>query len=208
VAVGCESTPQGQKDAENVRSQVESFGKVAESAEIELRTALTALGQMVDSEGGDLKKPYKDFSSSVGKCEKQVADLKTRVDKMDIAAASYFQTWETNLETISSESLRAQSKKQLEEARGHYHALNQHANGVVKAFEPILATLKDQVQFLGNQLNASSVKSLKANADEVKKQAEDFYKRIAEIRSDVRKYMDATATTIEPDKPAEGDAKG
>jgi len=159
LIVGCAGTTQGQQESQKLSSQVQNFGKVAEAAELELRTSLTTLKGMIDSEGGDLKAPYNSYKSSVTKCGKHVSDMKQRIANMDAAAATYFDTYEGDLEKITSEDMRASRSKRLEGMRANYQALSQHANGIATAFEPILTALNDISTALGLELNASSVKS-------------------------------------------------
>ena len=196
LVVGCAGTTQGQQESQKINSQVSNFGKAAESAELEIRTAIVTLTSMIDSEGGDLNAPYKKFASSVNKSDKQITDLKTRIAKMDAAAATYFQTYEGDLEKIASEDMRESRRKRLEAARANYQALSQHANGMVTASEPILAVLKDISTALGLELNQSSVQALRDNADKLGKMAEDWYKRIAEIKADAQKWQTETAPTV------------
>lgn len=196
LVVGCAGTTQGQQESQKINSQVSNFGKAAESTELEIRTAIVTLTSMIESEGGDLNAPYKKFAASVNKSDKQITDLKTRIAKMDAAAATYFQTYEGDLEKIASEDMRESRRKRLEAARANYQALSQHANGIVTASEPLIATLKDVSTALGLELNPGSVQALKANADKLGKMADDWYKRIAEIKADAQKWQAETAPTV------------
>jgi len=202
LMAACQSTPKGQQQAQKLTDQVQAFGRTANSAGIELNTALTVLGSMVNSEGGDLSAPYKQFASSVSKCDKEVAGLQTSLDAMDKAAAQYFLTWEGNLETIETESIRNQSRGQLEDSRASYSTLNGHAKAIIDAFQPILGTLRDVSSLLGNQLTAASVKSQGELLTQVKKDAADFDAKIAEITADVEKYMAANAPKVAEEKKA------
>ncbi len=87
LMAACQSTPKGQQQAQKLSSQVEDFGKAAGMAKVELNTALSVLASMVESEGGDLSAPYKQFASSVSKCGKQVERLQSQPEAMDKAPA-------------------------------------------------------------------------------------------------------------------------
>ena len=207
LMAACQSTPKGQQQAKKLSDQVEAFGRAATAAGIELDTAMTVLGSMVNSEGGDLSAPYKQFASSVKKCGTEVDGLQTKLDSMDKAAAQYFIYWEGQLETIETESIRNQSRQQLEDARANYSSLQGHGKGIIDAFQPILGTLRDVSNLLGNQLNAASVKSQSGLLDQVKKDAADFDAKIAEIKADVEKYIAANAPKVaEEEKKAADDA--
>ena len=206
LMAACQSAPKGQQQASKLSSQVEDFGKAANMAGIELNTALTVLASMVESDGGDLSAPYKQFASSVKKCGKQVEGLQTHLDAMDKAAAQYFLTWEGNLETIETESIRNQSRQQLEDARASYSTLNGHGKAVIDAFQPILGTLRDVSSLLGNQLNAASVKSQGDILAQVKKDTAEFDAKIAEIKGDVEKWVATNAPKVAEEKKAADDA--
>ena len=206
LMAACQSTPKGQQQAQKLSDQIETFGRAASSAGIELDTALTVLGSMVNSEGGDLSAPYKQFASSVDKCDKEVKGLQTKLDAMDKAAAQSFLTWEGNLETIETESIRNQSRQQLEDARASYSTLNTHGKAIIDAFQPILGTLRDVSSLLGNNLTAASVKSQSGLLEQVKKDASELDAKIAEIKADVEKWVAANAPKVEEEKKAAEDA--
>jgi len=206
LLAACQSTPKGQQQAQKLSDQVSDFGAAANSAGIELNNALSILDGMVNSEGGDLSTPYKQFASSVDKCGKEVAALQSKLDAMDKAAAQYFLTWEGNLEKIETESIRGQSKQQLEDSRASYQTLQGHAKSIIEAFQPILGTVRDVKTLLANQLNPSSVKSQSDLLGQVKKDAEAFSAKIAEIGADVAAYKKANAPKVAEEKKAAEDA--
>ena len=100
----CASTPEGQKQSDKVSSAVKTFGDAATAAESNLRITWEAYNTLLSTDG-DLKKPYDEFVSGLGKCQKDLTAMETTFQQARAAAATYFQTYEENLESIHCRSV-------------------------------------------------------------------------------------------------------
>lgn len=87
-----------------------------------------------------------------------------RVATMDTEANTLFGQWAASTAAITTESLRQRSEERLASARarhGEIHTAGQQSGELYATF---MKTLRDQVTFLGHDLNPSAVANLKPDA--------------------------------------------
>lgn len=194
LVIACESAPKGQQQSDKLNSAVQKLGENASKADSNLRITLEAYAGLINAEG-DLKAPYQSFDGSLKTCEKLVETMSVSLAKANEAAATYFTTYEADLEKIQDEGIREQSRAQLETRRSGYTAFQTHLQAYIDNYKPILAKLRARSQALGLDLTPATIAAAKGNLDEVKKSAEEWYKRSEEIKGDVDKFLAQNAPT-------------
>jgi hypothetical protein len=194
VLMGCETAPKGQQQSERLNSAVQKLGANAGDAESNLRITWEAYTNLLNSEG-DLKAPYAKFDSGLKSCESLVASMDKALAGANAAAASYFTTYEADLEKIEDEGIRESSRTRLESRRSAYTAFQTHLQAGIDIYKPILAKLRAHAQALGLELTAATIAAAKSDEAAVKKMAEDWYKRNEEVKTDVDKFLTENAPT-------------
>ena len=189
-AVACGSTPKGQQQSAKLNTAVENLGKAATSAESNLKILAEKYKNLLEA-SGDLKKPYQEFESALNTCEAQVGKMEKALGEANVAAATYFETYEGNLNKIESESVREQARGRLEARRAAYAAFQGHLEAGIENYKPLLAKLRDYATALGLELTPATISALNADKDQVKKMADEWYKRNEEIQADVDKFLEA-----------------
>ncbi|MEM9385532.1 MAG: DUF2959 domain-containing protein [Pseudomonadota bacterium] len=124
-------------------------------------TALEKFRSVVDFDGGDLERLYNDLNRELERSESKAAKVTDRIDAIEDVAGALFREWEGELDQYSSESLRAQSRRQLEDTRGRYDEMLGAMRRAEARIAPALAPFADQVLFLKHNLNAQAIASLR-----------------------------------------------
>ena len=186
--VACDSAPKGQKDADKLNSSIDAFGQAAGQAESTLKMTVEAYANLLNAEG-DYTEPYKTFSKGVQDCMKILDSMRGALEDADKASTNYFQTYEMQLTTIEDEATRADSKARLEARRASYKGLQEKVKSGIANYEPILRKLKAHSDALGLELTKARVEGIKAQSEEVKKLATDWYENNEAIKKDVEEYL-------------------
>jgi ElaB/YqjD/DUF883 family membrane-anchored ribosome-binding protein len=79
-------------------------------------------------------------------------------------ADDLFKEWAGEIKQISSETLRANSRKQLQETQSRYDDLHAALKQAEKSMDPVLTAFRDHVLYLKHNLNAQAIASLKGEA--------------------------------------------
>ena len=130
----------------------------------QFKDALTQLKELYGFQGGTLEKTWealkKDYDRSVTRADA----VHQRIRDVETVANDLFKEWEGEIKQISSESLRASSRKELGETRGRYDELHAALKQAEKSMDPVLTALRDHVLYLKHNLNAQAIASLKGEA--------------------------------------------
>ena len=72
----------------------------------------------------------------------------------------------------------ARRQQRLGQAKARYSEIETNGQGAARLYTPFMKALQDQVTYLGHDLNASAVASLKPEADKLNVQAKELYSAI------------------------------
>lgn len=197
----CESAPKGQQESAKLSSAVDTFAKAAADAESNLKMTAEAYKTLLEAKG-DFNQPYKAFSGGVKTCMGLLDTMKSSLEKADVSASSYFSHYETKLETIGDDAVRADSKARLEVKRAGYTSLQGHLNGLIENYSPILKKLQAHSDALGLELTKARIDGIKAQSGDVVKLAEEWYKRNEASKSEIAAYMKENAASGGEEAPA------
>jgi paraquat-inducible protein B len=167
LLVGCQSTyysaweKLGKHKRDLLRDQVEKTRDEQQAAKEEFKDALTRLKELTGFDGGKLEQAYKAVQSDYEQCKERAGSIQNRIEKIEDISSALFNEWEKELETYSSETLRADSRSKLVQTRQRYETLHAALERSTNAMDPVLARLKDQSLFLKHNLNAQAIGALK-----------------------------------------------
>ena len=184
----------GVKQTEKLVSKANDTVGSIRAAKQQIKDTLVAYNLLVGNKVEDPKKTYKDLQKGIENTDKKVADVDQKVAAMQKEADLLFADWASNLASISSEELRKRSEERLNETRERYNGILAAGDKAGKVFNPFIASLKDQVVYLGHDLNPSALASLKPDADKLNKEAEVLFKKIDETVDEASGYI----TSLKP----------
>jgi hypothetical protein len=130
----------------------------------EFTNALTRLKAITKFDGGELERQYKQLQGDYDDCSARVQKVKSRISDVETVAADLFKEWEAENKQITTDSLRANSRKQLNETRARYEDMISALKKAEATMPPVLTKLHDYVLALKHTLNAQAVASLKGES--------------------------------------------
>src|SRR5262245_45221974 len=133
----------------------------------EFKDALTRLKEITGFDGGKLEKAYSDLKSDYEDCSSKAEAVRKRVQDMESVANDLFAEWEKEITQISTGSLQASSRQQLQATRERYEAMHSALKNAERSMSPVLAQFKDYVLYLKHNLNAQAIASLKGTATSI-----------------------------------------
>ena len=110
--------------------------------------------------------------------EKRRTEVRKKLEEMKIEADAYFAGWSESLEQIESADLRKRSEARMAEARGDFDGVLDSVDEAGVAYEPFMASMKDQWTYLGHDLNAAGISSLKPDAEKLNGQGKELFEKI------------------------------
>jgi hypothetical protein len=126
--------------------------------------ALTRLTEITKFQGGELEKQYRGLQSDYDAAAGRVQTVHKRVGEVETVARDLFAEWEKENQEIGTESLRANSRQQLNETRRRYDEMLGALKRSEASMDPVLRKLHDYVLALKHSLNAQAVAALKGEA--------------------------------------------
>jgi hypothetical protein len=160
-------------------------------ASVEFKDALTRLKEITKFDGGKLEARYRQLQSDYDDCAKRATAVHTRIRDVETVAGDLFTEWENEIKQIGTDSLRANSRRQLNATRERYDEMISALKKAEAPMPPVLAKLHDYVLALKHTLNADAVASLKGES--------------ASIQSEIAKLInDMTASITSADEFLKG----
>ena len=163
---------------------LKSIGETKE----QLQTTLAIYNSMFKG-SGDTRRIHKDLTKAIENTLKRREDVRKKVAAMENEAHTFFAEWTESLDTISSESLRQRSKERLDATRHRYGKILSEGRRAGADFEPLMGGLRDQVIYLGYDLNPSAVASLESDAAQLNAQAKTLFAGIEKTQKDISDYI-------------------
>ena len=137
----------------------------------------------------DLKSAYKDLGKDVADSEKKVADGRPKIDEMNTAAEGYFAAWKASAAAISDPALRKRSEERLADARARFDKIAVAGKDARQSYDTLMTDVKDQSTFLGHDLNASAIATLKPNAAKFNTRATTVFTKTDGVTKMFEEYM-------------------
>jgi uncharacterized protein YukE len=150
-----------------LRKRVVAARDEQKEASQQFKDAMTRLKELYGFQGGDLEKTYDALKSDYDRSAAKAEDVHKRIRDVETVADDLFKEWEGEIKQISSDTLRASSRKQLQETRRRYDDLHAALKQAEKSMDPVLTAFRDHVLYLKHNLNAQAIASLKGEATNI-----------------------------------------
>ncbi len=141
-------------------------------------------------EGTDKRRSsYNELVKALERCEEKTKELRKRHEEMDKQAEEYFKRWKNSVKDIKNADLEQRSEGRLETTRRRYREVSESWKGMREDYEPVLAELRDQIVYLGHDLNEDAVLSLKEDAAELEELASALFRSMEGFGSTADEYI-------------------
>jgi hypothetical protein len=174
----------GKQKRDLLQTKVKQVRDEQQQASQQLKDALTRLQELYGFQGGELEKTYRGLQRDYDRSAQKAKDLKERIRQMNQIARDLFKEWESEARSISSDSLRQDSLKQLRDTRAGYEELYAATQRAEQTLEPVLVKFRDYVLYMKHNLNAQAIGALQGEA---KKIQIDISQLIDEMNAAIRK---------------------
>jgi hypothetical protein len=181
---------QTQKFLKTIDGTVKAIGE----SRAQLQKTVATYNSITEMTAKDLKGAYKDLNKDVADSEKKVTDGRPKVDEMNTAATSYFSAWKESAAAISDPGLRKRSEERLADAQARFEKIAAAGKDTRQSFDTLMTDVKDQSTFLGHDLNASAIASLKPDAAKFNARANTVFTKT----DGVTKMFDEYIASLKP----------
>ena len=151
-------------------------------ASVEFKDALTRLKEITKFDGGKLETRYRQLQGDYDDCAKRVETVRIRIRDVETVADDLFTEWEKEIKQIGTDSLRANSRRQLSATRERYDEMISALKKAEATMPPVLTKFRDYVLALKHTLNAEAVASLKGESTNIQA---DITKLITEMNASI-----------------------
>jgi hypothetical protein len=86
-------------------------------ASVEFKDALTRRKELTKYEGGKLETRYRQLQADYDDCAQRVETVRKRISDVETVAEDLFTEWEKEIKQIGTDSLRINSRRQLNDTR-------------------------------------------------------------------------------------------
>jgi hypothetical protein len=159
VLAGCvsKSYEKGSATAAALQSAAEATTQTSTS----ITDVLGALNNLTFKSEGDLRKQYDAYVSAVDKLSKSNDNLAAKATAMRDAAAAYAENWTNQMALIQSDELRKRSADRMNEVTAKLKDMDASYLGVKNSLRPFMVDLKDIQTYLGTDLTAGGLATIK-----------------------------------------------
>ena len=150
-----------------LKKKVEAARDDQKAAGEQFKDALSRIKEMYGFQGGDLEKTYNTLQRDYDRCVTRAEAVHKRIKDVETVAEDLFAEWDKELQEISSEELRRDSREKRRETRRRYDELHAALKRAEKSMDPVLTRFHDQVLYLKHNLNAAAIASLKGETTNI-----------------------------------------
>jgi len=178
----------GQKQVDKLISKANDTIGAMRAGRLQIGSTVDGYNTIMAGEAVDNRKAYKKLTKELAKSEQSAAKVRTKAEAMDVVANDFFSNWEASLAEFSSEDLRQRSTQRLNDTRKRYEGILEAAGKAGDAFDPFVSNLKDQILFLGHDLNPSAIQALQGDAKKLNGQAAEVFKDVDKTIATASEY--------------------
>jgi hypothetical protein len=151
-------------------------------ASVEFKDALTRLKEITKYDGGKLATRYRQLQADYDDCAQRVETVRKRISDVETVAEDLFTEWEKEIKQIGTDSLRINSRRQLNDTRLRYDEMISALKQAEATMPPVLTKFHDYVLALKHTLNADVVASLKGESANIQS---EITKLISEMNASI-----------------------
>jgi hypothetical protein len=160
-----------QKFLKTVEGAVKAIGE----SRTQLQKAVATYNSIVDMTAPDLKSAYATLGRDINEAEKKVIAGRPKIEEMNNAANTYFSARNASVQAITDPDLHKRSEERLNAAYAQFQKISEAGKDTRQVFDTLMTDAKNQSVFLGHDLNASAIASLKPDAAKFNGRANEVF---------------------------------
>jgi hypothetical protein len=173
----------GVKQIEQLIKKSTAAVKAVEDTKLQIQKTMDAYNLVVAPETTNRKSAYGKLQKEMENTKKKQAAIALRGGEASGDADTLFKSWQASTSAISDAALRGKSEERLAAAQARVAEIQADNRRADELYATFMKALEDQVTYLGHDLNASSVASLKQESATLNTQASELYAAIEKATS-------------------------
>ncbi|NND44002.1 MAG: DUF2959 domain-containing protein [Xanthomonadales bacterium] len=169
--------------------RVEDARDAQDDAAEQFASALDQFRSLVEVDGGELEKTYDRLNAEYERSLSRANEVSDRVDSVARVAEDLFEEWEEELDQYSSDRLRRDSARLLNETRGRYRQMIAAMRRAESSMPPVLDAFQDQVLVLKHNLNARAIGALRGELDNIERDTEQLIAQMQKAIGEANRFI-------------------
>jgi hypothetical protein len=174
LALAATTAAQSDEGVKQVERLVKASGNTVEAigeTKVQLMKTMDVYNALMADDAKDHKKLYKSLQKEMDNTEKRRLKIAEEAAKMNAEADALFAQWGESAAAIENPDLRKRSEERLEATKASYAEIEAVGQKAADLYPPFMKDLQDQITYLGHDLNAAAVASLKPEAGKLNEKA-------------------------------------
>jgi hypothetical protein len=188
------------KQADSLEKSGDNAKSAVQGVLDHLEVTLAGYNSIIDGKAGNVQSSYKKLVGDLNGTQKKIDGAKKQLQALNKEAQKFFQAWEEDLSSISSESVREKSANRLQSAKQQYASIGEMLGKAREEFAPVVQDLNDQILYLGRDLSPESVADLEDEAAALNQQAAEVTARVKAMLHDAAENQDKADAELEGDE--------
>ena len=193
--------PPGVRQTERLAKKAEALIDEVAKAQGQVRATLVAYNDLLFGSNTDMRKPYRALDKELTRTGKRREAVRRAATAAKAESTDYFRAWAGSLPIIDDDELRERSETRLRDSRGRFDGIVEAGLRAASAYEPFVARLRDQWNYLGHDLNPSGVESLRPDAQKTADEGTQLLNEIDESLRQSREYVASIRSRQPPPPP-------
>ncbi|MDD1796187.1 DUF2959 domain-containing protein [Enterovibrio makurazakiensis] len=174
--VGCQSAYYATMEQVGIHKRdimadrVEAASEAQQEASEQFTSALDALTELTQFDGGELETMYNTINDQYEDSETAVENVRNRIQGVEDVSDALFDEWQEELDLYSSANLRRESERKLNATKQSYRQMLSAMKKAEGKMTPVLDTLRDNTLYLKHNLNAAAIGALKGEFSGLEKE--------------------------------------
>ena len=169
---------------------VEDAQTSQEDAQVQFKSALEQLTQLISYDGGDLATQYEMVNDQYLASKASADEVTSRIDAIESVADALFDEWNDEIQQYASNSLKQQSQQKLRETERTYQRLIKSMHRAKDRMAPVLSALKDNSLYLKHNLNAQAIGALQGEYKTIKRDVESLVADMSQAIEQSQQFID------------------
>lgn len=181
LALAATAGAQSDEGVKQVERLVKASGntvKAIADTKLQLTKTLDVYNALMADDATDRKKLYNSLQKEMENTENRRAKISEEAATMKAEADTLFKQWTDSAAAIENADLRKKSDERLAATKASYAEIGTVGQKASDLYGPFMKDLQDQVTFLGHDLNADAVASLKPEAAKINEKAKKLIQSI------------------------------
>jgi|TARA_R110002060_G_scaffold77848_1_gene89835 hypothetical protein len=170
--------------------RVEDAQTSQEDAQVQFKSALEQLTQLISYDGGDLATQYEMVNDQYLASKASADEVTSRIDAIESVADALFDEWNDEIQQYASNSLKQQSQQKLRETERTYQRLIKSMYRAKDRMAPVLSALKDNSLYLKHNLNAQAIGALQGEYKTIKRDVESLVADMSQAIEQSQQFID------------------